>query len=328
MKKIILITLKYLLAFGLGALLIWLSLKGISKEDKVVIKDALLRARHLLVLPVFILLLVSHIFRSARWKQMIEPMGYKPPVFDLLCGLLVGYIGNQLIPRAGELLRCTVVARQQKIPLEKLIGTIVAERAIDVLCLIVLSIAMFFIEYDYIKEYLFEVSSKISQGFDNGFHNYYWLIIIALLALTFFLFRYVRKSNNKWKAAIMKIIKGLWEGLISVKKLKHKGRFLVYTFAIWACYLASVYIGCFALQETMHLRFGTSIAMLVFGTVGIIIAPGGLGAYPFAIQKTLFFYGINKNIAIAFGWLLWLAQFLFTIIFGILGYIAINLRNK
>jgi len=300
MKKIILITLKYLLAFGLGALLIWLSLKGISKEDKVVIKDALLRARHLLVLPVFILLLVSHIFRSVRWKQMIEPMGYKPPVFDLLCGLLVGYIGNQLIPRAGELLRCTVVARQQKIPLEKLIGTIVAERAIDVLCLIVLSIAMFFIEYDYIKEYLFEVSSKISQGFDNGFHNYYWLIIIALLALTFFLFRYVRKSNNKWKAAIMKIIKGLWEGLISVKKLKHKGRFLIYTFAIWACYLASVYIGCFALQETMHLRFGTSIAMLVFGTVGIIIAPGGLGAYPFAIQKTLFFYGINKNIAIAF----------------------------
>ena len=78
----------------------------------------------------------------------------------------------------------------------------------------------------------------------------------------------------------------------------------------------------------MHLNFGTATALMVAGAMGMILTPGGIGGYPYALQKTLLLYGINKNIAIAFGWLLWVAQFLFTVIFGLLAYIAITVRNK
>ncbi len=97
---------------------------------------------------------------------------------------------------------------------------------------------------------------------------------------------------------------------------------------IWAAFIGAMWIGCFAMKETMHLKLSSAVVLLVSGSLGIIITPGGLGAYPYTIQKVLVIYRINKNIAIAFGWLLWLIQFLFTIIFGLLAYIAINERNK
>jgi uncharacterized membrane protein YbhN (UPF0104 family) len=97
---------------------------------------------------------------------------------------------------------------------------------------------------------------------------------------------------------------------------------------MWLCYALSTWIGCWALEETSHLDFLTGIALLVFGTFGVIVAPGGLGAYPIAIQKTLMLYGLNANIGLAVGWLLWLAQFVFNLIFGSLAYIIITIRNK
>jgi len=328
MKKIIPLILKYGIAFSIAAFFVWLSLKDIKEQDKHDILQALMRAKFLLLLPVFGLMLLSHIFRSLRWKQLIEPMGYKPPVFDLLCGVMLGYLANQFIPRAGEIARCTVVSKQQKIPVEKLIGTILAERAFDLLCLLLLSVSAFFLQYSYFSGYAGEIIGRLGASLHKGGLKF-WLTLTIVLAMVFALIVFIKRmAGSKTKLLVVKIWKGLAEGFISIKKLRHKWLFILYTLVIWACYILSTWMGCFALAETQHLSITAGVALLVFGTFGIIVAPGGLGAYPYAIQKTLLLYNVSENIGIASGWLLMLAQVAFVLIFGTLAYFAVEYRNR
>jgi len=328
MKKLLPLILKYGIAFGIAALFVWLSLKDIKRQDKHDIKEALLHARYLLLLPVFVLMFASHFFRALRWKQLIEPMGYKPPVFDLLCGVLLGYLANQFIPRAGEIARCTVVGRQQKIPVEKLIGTILVERVFDLLCLLLVSLAAFFLQYGYLKGYAGEILAKLGENLHKG-GVAFWLVTSSSCIFLIFAITYIiKRTSNSSNSVVIRIFKGLIEGFNSIKKLQSKWVFIFYTIVIWACYILSTWMGCFALAETRHLGIVAGAALLVCGTLGIIVAPGGLGAYPYAIQKTLLLYNINENIAIASGWLLMLAQVAFVLIFGTLAYFAVKRRNR
>lgn len=322
MKRALLYLLKYLVGFGIAGLLIWLSFRQLSDQDLTDIKQALLRARFWLLLPVFVILFLSHWFRARRWRQLITPLGYKPTVAQLLCSLFIGYIGNQLIPRAGEIIRCTTVAKTSKIPAEKVIGTMVAERAFDVVCLAIITTATFFIEYKYIESYVRDIVQAMRAGMAGN--GYWWLLFIGIILTAGIVWLIKKGRKQRWAQFLIRVGKGLWEGLSSINKVANKPLFLLNTLLIWTCYILSTWLGCFALAETEHLSVLTAVAMLVFGTFGIIVAPGGLGAYPIAIQKTLELYGLSTTIGLAMGWILWLAQFIFTIIFGLGAYLLIN----
>jgi glycosyltransferase 2 family protein len=327
MKRIITIIIKYLLAFSIAIFLLWWSLSGLSDKDVKDIKEALSKANYLLLLPVFLVLLLSHFFRALRWKQLIKPMGYDPSVFYLTCGVLIGYIGNQLIPRAGEVLRCTAISKPTKVPPEKLIGTIVAERAFDICCLLLITIGVFYHEWVYISTYAHEIGDAIRSGiFEKKGKGWIALIVAVVIIVMYLLYR--RYRTHKVGGFLVKIFKGLAQGLTSIKNVKNKFLFLVYTICIWVCYAAATYVGCMAIEETSHLGVFAALSMLIFGTFGIIVAPGGLGAYPIAIQKTLSLYGVVEIIGLASGWILWIAQFIFTIVFGTLAYLAINIAKK
>lgn len=328
MKRFITNILKYLVGFGIAAWLIWWSFHHLSSKDIADIKEALLRARFWLLAPVFVVLLLSHWFRARRWKQLITPLGYHPSTVDLVCGLLIGYIANQVIPRAGEIVRCTTVARVNKIPPEKIIGTMVAERAFDVLCLLLISIGTFFMEYSHIESYSAEIYHGMRHGLSSGSSGRWWVLGILVLTIVCFIWLVKKAQSSKWGSFIANVGRGLWEGLQSIKNVENKSMFLLNTVLIWTSYVLATWLGCFALEETSHLTISTSVAMLVFGTFGIIVAPGGLGAYPIAIQKTLGLYGLDDNIGLAAGWILWFAQFLFTIIFGLAAYFLLNYLKK
>jgi glycosyltransferase 2 family protein len=327
MKRIITIIIKYLLAFSLAIFLLWWSLSDLNDQKIAEIKESLKHARYWIIVPVFLVLLLSHVFRALRWKQLIAPMGYNPSPFYLVCGILIGYIGNQLIPRAGEVLRCTSIARPTKIPPEKLIGTIVAERAFDICCLLALTIGIFYHEWSYISAYAHEIKDAIQHGIAAR-KGKGWIAfgVVVFIFIIYLLYR--RYKTHKVGGFMIKVFKGLAQGLTSIKNVKNKFLFLIYTIGIWACYAAATYLGCLALNETSGLSLFTALAMLVFGTFGIIVAPGGLGAYPLAIKNTLVLYGITDAIGLASGWVLWIAQFAFTIVFGTLAYLAINIAKK
>lgn len=327
MKRIFAIVIKYLLAFSIAIFLLWWSLSGLTDKDIADIKVALGKANYLLLVPVFIVLLLSHFFRALRWRQLIEPMGYRPSPFYLTCGVLIGYIGNQLIPRAGEVLRCTTISRPTKIPAEKLIGTIVAERAFDICCLLLLTAGVFYLEWEYISTYVHEIRDAVTSGFAAK-KGKGWIALIVFVILVIIYLLYKRFRTHKGGGLFIKIVKGLAQGLTSIKNVRNKFLFLLYTVLIWVCYAAATYLGCLALEETAQLGVLPALSLLIFGTFGIIVAPGGLGAYPIAIQKTLVLYGVAGIIGLASGWILWIAQFIFVMLFGTIAWLAVNFAKK
>ncbi|HVX51010.1 MAG TPA: lysylphosphatidylglycerol synthase transmembrane domain-containing protein [Chitinophagaceae bacterium] len=327
MKKLYPILIKYGIVIGIIVFLIWLSFHHFTAQNWHDMLGALKHARYILLLPVFALLLLSHIFRTLRWQQLIEPMGYNPPFFDLLCALLTGYLANEVLPRGGEVIRCTVVTRKHKIPVEKLIGTIITERAVDVVCLLLLGVSILFMQYGLVSSYISDLVFKQSK-LHAGNPSLRWRVIALAVLITAIIIIATRLVIKKYPAFFKKLTHGFKEGFFSIKKLKHRWKFITYTTLMWACYILTTWLGCFAMQETQHLTISAGIILLFAGTLGIIVTPGGFGAYPMAIQNAVRLYNISEDIGLAFGWLLWLSQFLFTTLFGTVAYILITARKN
>jgi uncharacterized protein (TIRG00374 family) len=294
-----------------------------TPQDWASIKDALQHANYWLIIPAFLLLLFSNLMRAVRWGQLIEPLGHRPSTLNLLCAVQIGYLANLAVPRLGEVIRCTTLAKSDKIPTEKLIGTIVAERFVDVICLGLLICLTLITEFDTIGSYAADIYHSISNAISNSSSGKWWLLLAIIVFIFLFVWVVKKFKASKWGNAINRILKGLWEGLLSVKKVKNKFTFIAYSLLMWTAYIVTTWLACITINETSHLGITTAFAMLTFGTFGIIVAPGGLGAYPFAIQKTLLLYGVAENIGKAIGWLSWFIQFVFLLSFGLIAYILL-----
>src|SRR5215213_4542602 len=154
MKKPIFTILQYLFFFGLGVLFVWLTVKDINKEQWQHIKTSIQQARHWLIIPAFLLLFLAHYSRAIRWKILMEPLGYKPSSFNTFAAVMIGYLVNSVVLRLGEVVKCTLLARYEKIRADRLVGTIVMERAVDVVCLSVVFVAALIFQGGFISEHV------------------------------------------------------------------------------------------------------------------------------------------------------------------------------
>ena len=148
MKKKIANLFKYAFFLGLGIFLVWWSLHNIPDKEWGKFKLAIISAHYLLFVPVFLILTTSHLARALRWRLLMEPMGYLPSVTNTFFSVMVGYLANMAVPRLGEVLKCTIIAKYEKVPAEKIVGTIVAERAFDVVCLLFIFLIAFILQFD------------------------------------------------------------------------------------------------------------------------------------------------------------------------------------
>src|SRR5215471_14639625 len=146
MSKKLFTILQYIVFLGLAIFLAWLSLRDINREQRREIETAIAHARYWLVIPVFAVLILAHFVRAARWKLLINSLGYQPKIQNTFFAVMIGYLTNLGVPRLGEVLKCTLLARYEKIPAEKLIGTIILERLIDALTLILVIIVTMLIQ--------------------------------------------------------------------------------------------------------------------------------------------------------------------------------------
>src|SRR5215212_8609246 len=180
MKRISTI-LQYLFFLGLGIFFVWLSLKNIQHEQWLQIKDSIQQARHWLIIPAFLLLFLAHYSRALRWKILMEPLGYRPSTFNTFAAVMIGYLVNAGVPRLGEVVKCTLLARYEKVRADRLVGTIVMERAVDVVCLLLVFIAALIFQGGFIGEH-------IAAGFSGFFkdrtgHTSVQKMIVAFLGL-------------------------------------------------------------------------------------------------------------------------------------------------
>ena len=330
MKKKAINTLQYIFSLGLGIFLLWLSAHNLSFENRRHLADALNNANYWLVLPAMLLLMVSHYIRALRWKILIRPLGYSPSVVNTFFATILGYFFNLLVPRLGEVMKCTILAKHEKIPADKLIGTMVTERICDFICLILIIIITVFIQFDTIHQYAaMQLNSLLYDG-QGRFEIYKIATILGILAAIIIVLTWLARifAASKFIRTIKKILKGIWAGITSIKHLKNKWLFLLYTFSIWMLYLLSIRIGFYTMEAVSHLGFKACFSILSFGSLAMLATQGGIGAYQYTIQKLLPLYAIAEGPALGFGWILWIAQTGIVIFAGILCLLLLPIINR
>lgn len=330
MKKKILNILKYLAFLGLGVFLVWWSLHQIPPEKWQDFRTAFSTANYWLLVPVFFIISASHILRAIRWKMLILPMGYNPSLLNTFFAVMIGYLANLAVPRLGEVLKCTILAKYEHVPAEKLVGTIVAERAFDLICLVLVFLAAFALQFQVIGSFGINLLKKLFLSKSGNFNVTKISVAVGLLVVVVFVIRllFKRFSNSPLIISLKKIIKGIWQGIISIKDLKHKWGFIFSSLGIWAMYLFGTWIGFSGTAGTAGLSIETAVSALAFASIGMIITPGGIGAYAFFLAKVLQQHGVPFAIGFANGTLQWFAQFLIIIFVGFISLGLLPYYNK
>lgn len=327
MKKKIISVLQYLIFLGIGIFLMWWQLSKMSPVQRIQFRESLLHAKYIYVLPIAFIALLSHLSRAMRWKIMIEPMGYQPSTANTFYSTLCGYFANTFIPRAGEILRCTLLGKYEKIPVNKLVGTILIERVFDLFCYFLVIIFTISIQIDTVSDF---VENKVLQISRQNAH-FPWikvLLILVVLGLLFFIFtRWVFKNYAQHRHIIkLKGIHiGLKEGFRSILTLKKRRAFILHSFFIWTMYVLEIYIGFRALSATADLGIGAAFSVLSLATLAMIVSPGGIGAFPVAVQQVLLIYSIDN---ISFGWLMWGVSTGIIIVIGLISFGLLIFFNK
>ncbi len=331
MKAKILSVLKYLFFLLLGAFFVWLSVRHLDQENWEQIKHAVARGRKWVIFPVILFLLVAHYSRAMRWKLLMEPLGYRPSNFNAFATVMIGYFVNAGAPRLGEVFKCTLLARYEKFRVDKLIGTILIERAVDLVCLIIVFIFAVILQGDIFGKMVTDLLKSFFHDKAGNLSTQKLLIALLIFVLFLFVFYLILKRFGHIDiiARIKKSIKNILHGLSSIGNLEHKGWFIFHSALIWIMYWLASTAGLYALRETQYLGFSGGLAALVVGTLGIILTPNGIGAYPALIAQLLGLYGLNPDTTgTASGWLMWSAQTAIILIGGVVCFALISRFNK
>ncbi len=321
--------LKFLLFLGLGILLIWLAVHHLDPAQRRLIDQTFRTADYRVLIPALVAGAASHLVRSLRWRLLMRPLDFNPSLFNIFCAVMTGYLSNLALPRLGEITRCAVVARYEKIPVTKVIGTMIAERSIDLISLILIVTATILLQLRLVGDFFYR---DILHGPKWG-HHPGWkfpLLLVMILVILFFSLRLVfsRIRHTMAWVRFRLLVREVEDGLVSIRRMREKGWFLAYTVLLWVLYFLMVYIGFFCLRITSHLGPGAALAVLAFGSIGMILTQGGIGAYQLLVQRTLTLYGIGAGVAYALGWIIWLAQTLLVVVLGFISLVLLPILNR
>ena len=330
MRKKFLNILKYGFFFGLGIFLVWWSLHKIPEENWPQFKRTITTARYWIFVPVFFILCGSHLVRAYRWRMLMQPLGYKPSLLNTFCAVMVGYLANMAVPRLGEVLKCTILARYEKVPADNMVGTIVAERAFDMLFLLILFVFALLFQYDVVMSYSSQLFNLLIASENEAMSILKIVFVLCAIVLFFILVRFgfERYRHLSLVISIKKILKGVWEGLLSVQHLQQKGLFILSSIAIWLLYIGGTWLGFMATRGTEMLGVDVAVSALAFGSIAMIITPGGFGMYAILFALILTKNNIPNEIALANGNLQWFAQFMIVLIVGFIALGILPYINK
>ena len=330
MKKNLLTALKYSFFLGLGIFLVWWSIHKMDDKNWEDCKQALKSANYFLFIPVFFIITASHISRAIRWKILMKPMGYNPSFANTFFAVMIGYLTNLAIPRLGEVLKCTILGKYEKVPPDKLVGTILVERVVDVICLGIVFIIALITQAGLIGKYAKETITKYFLQGGAKTVVIKLLVLAAILVIIYSVLKFIFKiySQKVLVTRIKKLFDGVKTGIASIKNLQTKGAFIFHSIFIWCCYLGGTYLGFYATAGTESLPVASTFPILAFASIGMIITPGGIGSYPHLIKEVMMLYNIEEGIAYANGTLQWIAQSLIVLVVGFICLALLPYFNK
>ncbi len=324
--------LQFIVLLGIGVLFIWLSVRSITPEQKEKIIDAFKQANYFWIVVSLLISWLSHFLRAYRWNYLLKPTGHKINLVNANCYVMIGYLANYGIPRMGEISRCTLAPKYDDVPFEVAFGTVITERIIDFILFLLIFALTFLVQFKelsgLVSKYIFDPLLNILSGLSHSSTKLIMLgVLMVVVTAGFFLLR--KKFSGLLKGKLGGILKGMGEGLSSIAKMEKPYKFIVLSLLIWACYFYSLYVCFFALNGTSQLGQSECLTLLLFGTFGVMFAPGGLGAYPAIISWILFnTYGVDEISSFALPWLAWTSQFALILVLGLISIIIVPIYNR
>ena len=298
------LSLKIFLPISIGLFCIYYSFKDINFLD---FKELFIRLDYIWILFGLVLGALSHISRSYRWKFLVDPLGHKLGIKNSILSVFAAYLINYTIPRAGDVARASIISNYEKIPFEKLIGTIIAERIVDMICISVLILISLLYEFERISEKIITLLSSVN--FDN------FLIFLITIFLIIFL-AFIILKRFKFHKKFSNFLTGLKSGLTVIMRMEQKFAFIAHSIFIWLMYVFMFYVTSFAFSDLHGTNFFHLLISFTLAALSIMFSNGGIGIYPLAVEESLYWYGIEAVNGLAFGWVMWLSQTIMVIIFG------------
>jgi uncharacterized protein (TIRG00374 family) len=322
--------LKFLLFLGIGIGLVYLIVSKITPEDWKNIKVAAVNANYFWIALSLILGVLSHLLRAARWRMLIEPIDKKPGLANTFFAVMIGYMANYAIPRLGEVSRCGVLSRYEKISFAGAVGTVVVERIIDMLLMFIFFLVMLLLSFNKVYGIVkTKTISVLGNKWDSIKHiNPVILIAVTVIVIGGCWFLYKKKDHLFGFAK--KFIDNLMGGIKSIGNLKKPLLFWSYSLGIWILYLLMLYVCFFSFSETSHLTLSDALVVLVFATFGVIApVPGGIGAYQYIVIAVLtHIYFISQSISFTLAWIIWGSQLILILTLGLVSLVLLPILNK
>jgi uncharacterized protein (TIRG00374 family) len=323
LKKNILLTLKFLAFLAVGILLLWLAFR---KVDTNKFFEDLRGANYYWLILSVMFGFFAFVSRARRWILLIHPLGYNPTLKNSFYSVMTGYLANLALPRMGEITRCVALGKKEKIPVDQLIGTVVVERSIDFISLMIIMVLLIFTSGAQVGLFLKNsIQIPIQQMFGGTW--IVWLILFLFLIITFFLLVRYKKSLRQIRffSKMFDVARGVINGLKTITNMERKWEFLFHTIFIWFNYLLMTWVVVFSMESTSVLTFRDSLFILVIGGLGMS-APvsGGIGAFHYIVQQGLYIVkGIPLEDGFAYATLTHESQLIFVVITGAISFFLI-----
>ena len=270
---------------------------------------------------------LAQFIRGLRWKQTLEPLGIFPKTSECVNAIFVSYAASLVVPRMGEVSRCGILARYDKVLFSKSLGTVVTERLVDMLCIVLIAGVTVMLQLPVFRTFILQTGTQIPSFLHLVSSVWFYIILLCTLGVAILFYFLIRRFAlyDKVKGVLVHV----WEGVMSVRSVKNIPLFIGYSLAIWLSYFLHFYITFFCFSFTDHLSILAALVMFVGGTFAVIVpTPNGAGPWHFAIISMMMLYGVNATDAGIFALIVHGIQTFLVALLGIYGMAALSFANR
>ena len=271
--------------------------------------------------------IMGHVFRGWRWLQTLEPLGAYPKRSNCVDAIFISYAANLVLPRVGEMSRCGVLAKFDEVPFGQSLGTVVTERLIDTLCMVIITGFVFLLQTPVFFQFFEETGTKIPSMLHLLSSPWFYIALFSVIGVGVLFYYLLRMFSFFDKVKGMAV--HIWQGVLSLKKVKNLPQFLTYTLLIWLCYFLHFYLTFYCFAFTDSLGVLAALVMFVAGTFAVIVpTPNGAGPWHFAVITMMMLYGVSPTDAAIFALIVHGVQTLLVILLGLWGWLHVSFVGK
>ncbi|GHT33319.1 dolichol-P-glucose synthetase [Bacteroidia bacterium] len=320
-KKILNMTIKVVLPLVIGCLLFWFLYRGTDFGELWTLLKRGVRYDILLFSLVFGL--AANIVRAVRWGLLIDTLGEHYKMKNLVFAVLGNYAVNLVFPRMGEVWRCGIITKYEKISFTKLLGTLLIDRVADAISVGLILVGIVCFNAGFFKTFLANNPSLMISFPD------YWIIILFLIIVAAVWYTFTRLKHLTFVQKSIGVLSNVWEGMKSVWLMEHKGLFIIETVMIWGLYFIYFYTTFYAFGFTEHLGVRVGLIAFTMSSIGVAVPiQGGLGPWHFMVINTLIVFSVSGADAKNFAFVVFAVQTLWQALCGIFGIAALSITNK